>query len=75
MLVSKSLKGINIDKAINIFTAKSPKANEIHGTPVAKKAIEKNKNVSTIEPTIDDVRGAMYQVLFLKKSKILISKF
>ena len=35
MLDNKSLKGINIENAINILTAKSPKANEIQGIPVA----------------------------------------
>ena len=35
MLDNKSLKGINIDKAIKNLTAKSPKAKEIQGMSVA----------------------------------------
>ena len=35
MLDNKSLKGININNAINIFTPKSPKANEIQDIFVA----------------------------------------
>ena len=35
MLDNKSLKGINIDKAMNNLTVKSPKAKEIQGMPVA----------------------------------------
>ena len=35
MLDSNSLKGINIDKAINNLTDKSPKAKVTQGTPVA----------------------------------------
>ena len=35
MLESKSLNGINIAKAINNLTAKSPSANETQGIPVA----------------------------------------
>ena len=75
MLDNKSLKGININNAINIFTPKSPKANEIQDIFVAQKAIEKNKNVSTIEPKTEEVNGAMYQDFFLKISKIFISRF
>ena len=75
MLDNKSLKGININNAINIFTPKSPKANEIQDIFVAQKAIEKNKNVSTIEPKTEEVNGAMYQDFFLIISKIFISRF
>ena len=35
MVPSNNLKGINIIKATNIFTTKSPKDNVNHGTPVA----------------------------------------
>ena len=35
--------------------------------------IEKNRNVSTIDPKIDEVSGATYQFFFLKLSKICTS--
>ena len=41
--------------------------------PVPKKEIEKNKNVSIIEPKIDEVIGAINQTLFLSFWKISIS--
>ena len=41
--------------------------------PVPKNEIEKNKNVSIIEPKIDDVIGATNQTLFLNFWKISIS--
>ena len=65
IFIISSLKGINIKKAIKSFTNKSPKARVIHGTPVPKKEIEKNKNVSIAEPKTDEVIGATNQALFL----------
>ena len=44
---------------------KSPRASVIQGTSVAKKAIEKKRKVSIIEPKIDDVKGAINQLFFL----------
>ena len=37
ILDNKSLNGINIDKAINNLTNKSPKARDTQGIPVKKK--------------------------------------
>ena len=48
-----------------ILTAKSPKAKENHGMPVAKKDIEKNKKVSTVDPINEEVRGAINHFLSL----------
>ena len=73
MLLIKNRKGININKAITNFTVKSPRAKVIHGISVPYKAIEKNKNVSIIDPIIDEERGAIAQCSFLNVSKILIS--
>ena len=73
MFANKNLKGISINKAINNFTAKSPKANGSQEIPVAQKAIPKNKNVSTIEPKIDDISGATYQDFLRNVSNILTS--
>ena len=42
----------------------------IQGTPVPAKAIEKNKNVSTIDPIDDDANGATYHLFFLNLSNI-----
>ena len=75
MFANKNLKGISINKAINNFTAKSPKANGSQEMPVAQKAIPKNKNVSTIEPKIDDISGATYQDFLRNVSNILTSRF
>ena len=49
---------------------RSPKESVIHGTPVPAKAMEKNKNVSTTDPTEEDIIGATYQLFFLSLSKI-----
>ena len=65
IFIISNLKGINIKKTIKIFTNKSPKASVTQGMPVPKKEIEKNKNVSIIEPKIDEVIGATNQTLFL----------
>ena len=35
--------------------------------------MEKNKKVSTTEPTTEEVKGAAYQIFFLNLSKIFIS--
>ena len=37
--------------------------------PVAKNAIEKNIKVSSMEPKIEEVRGATNQIFFLKCHK------
>ena len=70
-----NLNGINIISVINSLTAKSPKAKVTQEIPVAKNAIEKNKNVSVIDPITDEARGAKYHIFFLKISKICTSKF
>ena len=67
------LKGINIISATKIFTVKSPNESVTHGTSVAKKDIEKNKNVSTVDPINEEVSGAINQSFFLKLSKIWTS--
>ena len=66
---------MSITNAINNFTTKSPKAKLNQGISVAQKAIEKNRNVSTIDPITDDARGATNHIFFLRKSKIWTSKF
>jgi len=52
---------------------RSPKERVIQGTSVPAKAIEKNKNVSTIDPIDEDISGATYQIFFLNLSKIWTS--
>ena len=61
---SNNLKGINITRATNILTAKSPKDNVTQGIPVAKKDIEKNKKVSTVDPINEEVKGATNHFFF-----------
>ena len=64
--VKKTLNGTSIKSVIINFTTKSPIANVTQGTSVIKD-IEKNKNVSTIEPNNEDGVGnkpfffSMYQ--------------
>ena len=70
---SNNLNGISITKATNSLTARSPKERVIQGTSVPAKAIEKNKNVSTIDPIDEDIIGATYQIFFLNLSKIWTS--
>ena len=67
IFIISNLKGTNIKRAIKSFTNKSPKARVTQGTPVPKKEIEKNKNVSIIDPKIDEVIGATNQALFLSR--------
>jgi len=62
-----NLNGISIKRAIKNFTNKSPKASVIQEIPVPKNAIEKNKKVSIIEPTIDEIIGATNHTLFLNR--------
>jgi hypothetical protein len=52
---------------------RSPKERVIQGISVPAKAIEKNKNVSIIDPIDEDIRGAIYQIVFLNLSKIWTS--
>ena len=73
MVPSNNLKGINIIKATNILTAKSPKDNVTHGIPVEKKDKKKNKNVSIVDPKIEEVIGATNHFFFLNLSKIWTS--
>ena len=70
MLPSNNLKGINIIKATNIFTVKSPKDNVNQGMPVAQKDIEKNKKVSTVDPINDEVKGAINHFFLRNLSNI-----
>ena len=67
---NNSLNGINMVRATNIFTAKSPNASVNQGTTVPQKEIEKNKKVSTVDPIRDEVRGAINHFFFLKLSNI-----
>ena len=64
---------MSITKATKTLTVKSPNESVTQGTPVPQKEIEKNKKVSTIEPIIEDVSGAINQFFFLNLSKIWIS--
>ena len=57
---------MSISKAINNFTDKSPNASDTQEISVPKKAIEKNKNVSIIDPKIEEVIGATNHLLNLK---------
>ena len=57
-------------KATKSLTERSPKESFIQGTPVPTKAMEKNINVSTTDPTDEDIIGATYQLFFLSLSKI-----
>ncbi len=72
-VLNNNLKGINIINATKSLTPKSPKDNVTHGTPVPAKEIEKNKKVSTIEPKIDDAKGATNHLFLLNLSNIWIS--
>ena len=64
ILSNKILNGINITNVINNLTTKSPKANVTQGTPVAKNEIEKNRNVSVIDPIVEEVSGATNHLFF-----------
>ena len=61
-------------KVTSSLIAKSPKDNVSHGTPVAQNDIEKNKKVSTVDPIIEELNGATYQLFSLSLSNICTSK-
>ena len=73
ILFNKSLNGINIIKAINIFTEKSPRARVIQGTPVLKKAMKKNIKVSKKDPNKEDINGATNHIFSLNLSNTCTS--
>ena len=69
-MFNNSLNGKSITKATKSLTVRSPIERVIHGTSVPTKAMEKNKNVSTIDPMDEEISGATYQLFFLSLSKI-----
>ena len=56
---NNNLNGINITKATKIFTAKSPKESVTQGIPDPYNEIDKNNNVSTLEPINEEASGAI----------------
>ena len=59
--------------ATNILTPKSPNAKVNHGILVPWKEIEKNKKVSTVDPIIEEVNGAINHFFLLRLSNIWTS--
>ncbi len=64
---------MSIKIATAIFTHRSPSPRVIQFDPVPQKEIEKKIKVSIVEPTKEDVKGAINHFFFLSLSKICTS--